>query len=536
MKLKEYNEKREFKKTPEPKPGLIQKGEGKYLIFVVHKHAARNLHYDLRLEMKGVLKSFAIPKGPSLDVSLKRLAVMVEDHPFEYKDFEGIIPEGSYGAGSVILWDRGFYSSLSSSDKDESEEMLLNGLKKGELKFILSGEKLKGEFLLVRTRLDKNSWLLIKKKDMYASAKDILKNDRSVLSNKTIEEIEGAPETLSVKNAESVVVNSRKAADMKDAPRGKIPHNVRPMLAVSAERPFNDDEWFFEIKWDGYRAIAEIGEKNALLYSRNLISLAEKFPGIVETLKKFKFNAVLDGEIVNVNKAGKPDFQQLQDFREGSIHKRFNGSSIIYYVFDVLYYNGCDLTGLELVKRKELLEKIFSNDGNVRVSGHVKGEGIAFFNAAKKNGLEGIVAKYSKSRYSEGVRSKHWLKIKLHNTQDCVIAGFTEPQKSRKFLGSLVLGAYEKNKLVYIGHSGGGFHGENIRTIYEKLQPLIQEECPFKIKPPESGTVTWVKPILVCEVAFMGWTKDGIMRQPNFLRFRDDKLPAEAILERTGKE
>ncbi|MFA6170286.1 MAG: non-homologous end-joining DNA ligase [Candidatus Margulisiibacteriota bacterium] len=507
MTLSKYKKKRHFNKTPEPPGGFDSKDKREYPIFVVHKHAARRLHYDLRLEMQGVLKSFAVPKGPSLDPAVKRLAVMVEDHPLDYKDFEGVIPEGNYGAGKVLLWDRGFYSPLSSLDKKKSEALLLQGLKKGDLKFILAGEKLKGEFALIKTRWDKNSWLLIKKKDRYASTADILKRDRSVLSHQPIEE----------------------PAGKTPAQPGARPHKVRPMLATAAGKPFDNDDWIFEVKWDGYRAIAEISPNNVLLYSRNQRSLADKFPGIVESLKKLKFNAVLDGEVVAVDKTGKPVFQLLQDYR-----RRVPGR-LIYYVFDILFYQNRDLTGLELRKRKELLKQVLPDDARVRYAEHVKKDGVSFFKAVKKQGLEGIVAKHAKSRYQAGVRSKLWLKIKYQPTQDCVIVGFTRPRGSRGYFGSLVLGAFENKKLIYVGHSGGGFGGQNIKMIYDRLRPLVRKNCPLSALPPESETVTWVKPELVCEVAFTEWTKDGVMRQPKFVRFREDKSPAEAIRERAGR-
>jgi bifunctional non-homologous end joining protein LigD len=481
MTLDKYKQKRHFNKTSEPKPGPKAK-KGKYLVFVVHKHSARRLHYDLRLEMNGVLKSFAIPKGPSLDPALKRLAIMVEDHPFKYKDFEGVIPEGNYGAGKVEIWDRGFYSSPFSANKKESEKLLLKGLKKGDLKFVLAGEKLKGEFALIKIRQDEKSWLLIKKKDKFALA--------------------------------------------PEGRRSSMPHNVKPMLATAVKKPFNGPDWLFEIKWDGYRAIAEVGKNKTLLYSRNQLSLSNKYPKIVESLKKLDFEGVLDGEIVVVDKKGRSDFQMLQDFR-GS------GSSghLIYYVFDILYKDGRDLTQLALSQRQEILKDVLPQDRHLRLSEHVKKEGVAFFNAAKKKGLEGIVAKQAESRYQAGVRSKQWLKIKIHLTQDCVITGFTAPRRSRQFFGSLILGVYDKNKLIYVGHSGGGFGGQDIGQIYDRLKPLISKKSPFEVKPPEDQPITWVKPKLVCEVAFTSWTKAGILRQPIFIRFRDDKSPREATLE-----
>lgn len=311
-------------------------------------------------------------------------------------------------------------------------------------------------------------------------------------------------------------------ADIGNAPSGAMPHKVRPMLATAAGKPFNRDGWLFEVKWDGYRAIAETGKSGVRLYSRNQLSLAERFPAIAGSLEKIKFDAVLDGEIVAIDKNGKPSFQLLQDYQ---------GGRLIYYVFDILFYQGRDLTGLELIKRKELLERVLPDDERIKFAEHIEKDGVSFYNTVKKRGLEGIVAKDARSRYQPGGRSKEWLKIKYQQTQDCVIVGFTRPRGSREFFGSLVLGALEKNKLVYVGHSGGGFGGQNIKIIYDRLRPLVQKKCPFRTLPPESETVTWVKPKLVCEVAFTEWTKDGVMRQPVFQRLREDKSPAEAVRE-----
>ncbi len=466
MTLRKYEQKRRFGKTPEPKPGRQGKA-GKFPAFVIQKHAARRLHYDLRLEMDGVLKSWAVPKEPTLDPSVKRLAVQVEDHPLAYQKFEGTIPAGNYGAGRVEIWDRGNYSPLSGS------------LRQGHLKFVLDGRKLKGGFALVKTHLAPNSWLLIKEKDRYAAA-----------------------------------------AAGKNRP-DPLPHNVSPMLAMAAAKPFNDDNWLFEIKWDGYRALAETGQ-TVRLYSRNQRSLAARFPEVAAALKKLRFNAVLDGEIVVLDRGGKPDFQQLQNSR----------GRAVYCVFDILYYQGRDLTGWELAKRKDLLESILPKDRHIKYTGQVKGDGVSFFRAAQKQGLEGIMAKDARSHYLPGVRSRSWLKLKSRVTQDCVIAGFTGPRGSRQYFGSLVLGAYSGKKLVYVGHSGGGFGGLDLKKVYDRLRPLVSKTSPFKAKLGETGQITWVKPQLVCEVAFTEWTREGLMRQPIFLRFRDDKAPAEALIER----
>jgi bifunctional non-homologous end joining protein LigD len=530
MNLKEYRQKRELNKTPEPGPALRHKKHGGQLEFVVHKHAARRLHYDLRLSMDGVLKSFAVPKGPSQDPSIKRLAVKVEDHPLDYQDFEGVIPSGNYGAGRVIIWDKGFYCSPFSNDEKEGEKLLLEGLKKGDLKFVLAGNKLKGEFALIKTRWDEKSWLLLKKKDRYASTADILTKDRSIVSNKTIDELSGETPARPAKENRTASHGRQGLANIiAGAPVKPAPPTLEPMLPEAIKKPFNHADWIFEVKWDGYRAIAELDKKNVLLYSRNRRSLMKKFPPVVAALQKLGLKAVLDGEIIVADKGGIPNFQRLQHY------KRAARDRLIYYVFDVLFYQDRDLTGLPLVKRKEFLKQILPYDDHVKYSEHVWKDGVSFFNAAKQKGIEGIVAKHSMSLYVPGSRSGQWLKIKNRITQDCVISGFTEPRGARKYLGSLVLGAYRDGSLVYIGHSGGGFGNETIETMHEKLRPLVRKRCPFKTNPLEGAPVTWVKPMIVCEVAFTGWTEDSVMRQPVFLRLRDDKAHFEAELSLQGR-
>ena len=527
MGLSEYKSKRKFGKTPEPKPGRRLMGE--HLIFVIHKHAARRLHYDLRLELKGVLKSWAVPKGPSLNPSLKRLAIIVEDHPLDYKDFEGVIPEGNYGAGSVIIWDRGFYHHPSARDKKESEKLLLEGLRKGNMKFILEGQKLQGEFALVKTGMDEKSWLLLKKKDRYSIKEDVLRDSRSVVSDKTLEDVfEAEPEKPSIEKKRNQIrfQEAMESEDLKDAPVKPMPHNMKPMLATLIKKPFDDPDWIFEVKWDGYRAIAEIRDGSVSLYSRNLMPLNKKFSPVVESLRKCRFDAVLDGEIVAVDDQGRPDFQMLQNYQKsGSGH-------LLYYVFDLLYFRGHDLTNLPLLRRKELLKKILPSSQRMKFSDHVSKDGVLFFNVVKEKGLEGIMAKHSQSAYRAGRRSRLWLKVKTQLTQEGVIAGFTEPRGGRKYFGSLVLGAFEGDELIYIGHSGGGFGAKNLKELRDKLDPLIQKECPLKVEPKSSTPVTWVKPNLVCEVIFHGWTEEGIMRQPVFLRLREDKAAREVAREK----
>ena len=530
MELKEYASKREFEKTPEPKPGHSH--EGVRLMFVVHKHAARALHYDLRLELEGVLKSWAVPRGPSLDPSLKRLAVMVEDHPLDYKEFEGVIPEGNYGAGSVIIWDRGFYHHPSTQDENESEKLLLDGLRKGNMKFVLEGEKLHGEFALVKTGKDGKSWLLLKKKDRNATRGDILKENRSVVSHKTLEEMLEAKPQKSFRQKKVNQIRLREAMeseDLQDAPIRSMQQIIKPMLATVVKEPFDHPDWIFEVKWDGYRAIAEIRDGTVSLYSRNGISFNKRFFPIVESLRKLGYDAVLDGEIVVVDDEGQPDFQMLQHYQNsGSGH-------LLYYVFDLLYFRGHDLTDLPLLRRKELLKKILPSSPKIRFSEHVRKEGALFYTVVREKGLEGIIAKHSQSAYETGKRSRQWLKMKTRLSQEGVIAGFTEPGGSRKYFGALVLGLFEGDKLVYIGHVGGGFTEKDLKDIREQLAPLIQNECPFNVKPETNTPVTWVKPELVCEVRLSGWTGDAIMRQPIFLRLREDKAAHEVVREKPLK-
>jgi len=530
MGLKEYASKRKFEKTPEPEPG--DRHTGNQLVFVVHKHAARALHYDLRLELDGVLKSWAVPRCPSLDPSVKRLAIMVEDHPLDYKDFEGVIPEGNYGAGSVIIWDRGFYRHPSAGDENESEKLLRDGLKKGDMKLVLAGEKLHGEFALVKMGKDGKSWLLLKKKDQYASKEEILQENRSVVSHKTLEEVfeAGAQNASGHKKIDQIRLREAlESEELRDAPVTPMPHGVTPMLATLVREPFDHPDWVFEVKWDGYRAVAEIRDGDVALYSRNLISLNQKYVPIVDALRKLRFEAVLDGEIVVVDDRGHPDFQLLQNYQKsGSGH-------LLYYVFDLLYFQGHDLTSLPLFSRKELLKKILPSASKIRFSDHVGKDGVLFFHVVKGKGLEGIIAKHAQSAYQMGKRSRQWLKVKTQLTQEGVIAGFTEPRGGRKHFGTLVLGVFKGDELIYIGHSGGGFGAKDLREIREKLDPLIQEECPFRVEPKTNTPATWVKPELVCEVALSGWTEDGIMRQPVFLRLREDKAAREVARDSDGE-
>jgi bifunctional non-homologous end joining protein LigD len=550
MSLAKYKEKRSFKQTPEPEGGKVKAGE---LRFVIQKHDASRLHYDFRLEMEGVLKSWAVPKGPSTDPSVKRLAMMVEDHPYDYRNFEGIIPKGNYGAGTVIVWDEGTYVSDEDvpADKRSQEKSLLKQLHAGTIKFTLKGKKLKGSYALVKMH-DKgeNTWLLLKHKDKYASTNDITEKDKSVVSNKTIEKIAATSEnvwqsnktakkstakkTLSTKSGATKSAKNKIEEDVEvigDASvdelleKGKkqsFPHDLKPMLATRVEEAFDSKDWLYEIKWDGYRALAYVQKGKVELRSRNNLSFTKKFTAITETLKEeWNADAVLDGEIVALNDEGLPDFQSLQNFVKNGRKAR-----LAFYVFDILWCNGKDLTSLPLIERKTILQNLIPESEVIIFSDHIIGEGKAFFKIALKKGLEGVMAKDMQSEYYIDHRSKSWLKIKNTQKLEAIICGFTEPRKSRKHFGAIILGKYKGSKLEYIGHSGSGFTEKSLKELHQKLQPLVVKKCPFTTIPKTNMPVTWVKPQFVCEVTFTEWTEDHVLRHPIFLGLRKDKTVA----------
>jgi bifunctional non-homologous end joining protein LigD len=545
MSLAKYKQKRNFKTTSEPS-GKKRPGD-KSLLFVVQKHSASHLHYDFRLELDGVLKSWAVPKGPSLNPGDKRLAMMVEDHPYDYKDFEGIIPAGNYGAGEVIVWDTGTYHSLLTKEKDESIKQLRKGLYGGDLKFVLHGKKLKGAYALVKIKRGKeNSWLLIKKDDEYAANIDVTHQEKSVKTGRTIADLKDSPEDAEKWNSNRKDTNLQKEKDGKtagkkkgrkknipaeallkgnNAVKGNMPVEVKPMLATLAGEPFNNDEWLFEIKLDGYRAIAEINDGTVNLHSRKNQSFNSKFIPVVKELQNINGNVILDGEIVVLDEEGKSDFQLLQNYQ------RTGSGTLAYYVFDILYLNGYLLESLPLIKRKEILKELLPESNLVLYSDHILAEGKELFELARKKGLEGIIAKKNNSTYQEDRRSHDWLKIKTHYQQEALIGGFTKPRGSRKAFGALVLGVYENNELKYIGHTGGGFNEASLKEVKDKLTPFITKTSPFKIKPKTNTPVTWVEPKLICEVTFSEWTEEGSMRHPIFIGLREDKNPIEVNKE-----
>lgn len=554
MSLVEYKKKRSFQKTPEPS-GKKKTSADDGLRFVVQKHDASRLHYDFRLEMDGVLKSWAVPKGPSLNPNDKRLAMMVEDHPFDYRSFEGIIPKGNYGAGTVIVWDEGTYEPLDPIEggKKQQSKILRQQLNEGNLKFRLNGKKLNGEYSLVHIRSrEENAWLLIKKKDQYAATSDITKKGESVLSGKTLEQVAGnqgsqpqgkkestkVPSTTNKKTTQQKTGTSKKAH--KETPNkflkellqnGKrSPYNsvVKPMLASLADEAFDSEDWIFEIKWDGYRALAGLKNGKVELQSRNNLSFNKKYYPVTEALQKWKVDAIIDGEIIAVDDEGTTDFQHLQAWQ------KTGKGQLLYYVFDVLWVDGLSVTHLPLLERKEILKVLLPQESIIRYSDHVHATGKDFFELAVTKGLEGIMAKKADSLYYPGIRTQQWLKIKTHRRQEVVICGFTKGRNSRQYFGALILGVYENKELVYIGHTGSGFNQKSLVDMYKKLEPLITDKCPFRKKPKTNMPAVWVKPELVAEVKFQEWTNENILRIPIFLGLREDKKATDVKKEESA--
>ncbi len=533
--LEKYKQKRKFNETTEPRP-KVKRGS-RLLSFVVQRHAASRLHYDFRLEMNGVLKSWAVPKGPSLNPADKRLAVMVEDHPYDYKDFEGTIPKGNYGAGEVEIWDEGTYEAANKLNAKKDETILLNELAAGSIKIILHGKKLKGEFALVRLKSsdEENAWLLIKHKDQYAVTESYNAEEHTKTNSKVTKAVIAKKAKNNSKNKSSPAeqstgksnsVKSRKNFSSYLSNAKKLEKYIRPMLATAHKYPFSSEDWVFEIKWDGYRAIAEVG-KEFRFYSRNGLSFADKYPAIIDSLKQQTHEMILDGEIV-AYKDGMPSFQALQHFDE-------NHSTIIYHVFDLLYLNGHDTRELSLLQRKELLKEALIESDHLKYCDHVAKEGEAFFKAIEENNLEGMIAKRIDSAYADNVRSSNWLKIKRQQTEDVIIAGYTAPQGARSKFGALILGRYnENNELIYAGHAGTGFTEDTLKKLYDTMQPLIIKTAAFKKIPKTNAPATWIKPELVAEIKYSELTKDNIFRHPVFMGLRQDKSAEEVIIHKEG--
>ena len=575
MSLSLYKKKRRFNETPEP-VGKEKSSKGLFR-FVIQKHDASHLHYDFRLEMEGVLKSWAVPKGPSLNPSDKRLAMHVEDHPYDYRTFEGVIPAGNYGGGTVIVWDEGTYEPMEAQglNRKEQERLLLKQLHSGNLKLRMHGKKIKGDYALFQMKgRGERSWILVKKNDEFASEQDITENDRSVKSGKTMVEVaedhgttvnhpeahitrpgksKGSGKKQSVKelnNREEKVSKNKtlatasktsKSSVKKKLPsikqllgdsyslaqKSEMPKDVVPMLATLVDEAFDNENWIFEIKWDGYRAVAYCDGRNVELISRNLTPFTEKYFTVSDAFKQLKLKAVFDGEIVAVDERGLAVFQSLQNWQN-------TPGRLQYFIFDILWLDGYDLTSIPLVERKRILKEVLpADDEVVKYSDHVVKSGKEFFEAAVAQGLEGIIAKKANSIYQVNKRTDSWVKIKVNLRQEVIIAGFTQPRNSRKFFGSLLLGLYEGDELVYVGHTGSGFNTKSLEQIYHKLQPLVTNECPFKKCPKGNMPVTWVKPKLVCEIKFAEWTKGKIARQPIFMGLRVDKKAKDVTFEKS---
>lgn len=519
MALKDYQQKRKFNETSEPK-GKTKKSKSK-LIFVVQRHAATRLHYDFRLEMEGVLKSWAVPKGPSLDPHDKRLAMMVEDHPYDYKDFEGNIPEGNYGAGQVEVWDSGTYEPLEENSKISDEKELLRELHAGSLKFILHGKKLKGEFALVKMKnAENNAWLLIKHKDEFAESPYDAEENTSAKSlvTKFLEE-KKKPKN---KRKKEVITSEKRFRSFNSLTNEKkLKSFIKPMLAKPFDKAFDDKDWLFEIKWDGYRAIADLSHDDPLFYSRNGISFLSKFDKVTQDFGQQKYKMVLDGEIVAYDDQGKPSFQLLQQIGDNP------NLALVYQVFDLLWLNGHSTEELPLIQRKELLKEALTETDSIKYCDHIPEKGIAFFEQMKEMKLEGMIAKRADSQYIENYRTTDWLKIKFSNTEEAIICGFTEPRGSRESFGALILGKYVNNELIYCGHTGTGFNHTSLNQLYQRLEKMIIKSSPFETIPKTNMPVTWVKPELVCEIKYSEITKDGIFRHPVFVGIREDKEPEE---------
>jgi bifunctional non-homologous end joining protein LigD len=520
-KLSEYSAKRSFNATPEPAAAEAQSRSGP-LLFVIQQHSATRLHYDFRLECDGVLKSWAVPKGPSLDPADKRLAVPTEDHPFDYASFEGVIPPGQYGAGEVIVWDCGVYSPDDEQawveDRRAAEKLVLEGLKDGKLSFTLRGEKLKGSFALVRTSRGKD-WLLIKHKDRFVTKDPVAARNRSVLSGIAVDEVASRP------------VQRMEAAKL--APAGKretMPPKLEPMHAQLAGAPFNKPDWMWEPKLDGYRVLAFV-DKKVSLRSRRGLELAKDFPGLAAELGKQGASMILDGEIVAFDEAGRPSFNALQN----------RARTVVFYCFDLLYFGGVDLRRFPYADRRRYLVQCLLPSSLVQLV-HVSEDGVELYSAAVASGFEGVIGKRKQSKYEAGKRSGAWLKVKSTQTADFVVGGYTKGKGSRVPLGALLLGAWQGKKLRYVSHVGSGFDGRSLQQVQARLEPLKRKSRPFDEEPERNAPTIWVEPELVAEVKFQGRTDDGSLRAPVFLRLRDDidpksvHQPARASSRAAGSE
>lgn len=537
--LTNYNRKRDFTKTLEPKGELkSQLQNRKMRAFVIQKHDASRLHYDFRLESEdGVLVSWAVPKGPSTNPETKRLAILVEDHPLDYLHFEGIIPSGNYGAGTVIVWDTGNYTS---------KETLSKQLKRGKVSVELHGDKLKGMFSLIRTKRE-NQWLFIKGKDEYASKDDItLLQPDSVLTGKSNSDIEVGRKSVKKRSNMKKDHELESGNSSNDLDTNSLFPNIKPMLASPTDKAFDSKNWVFEIKWDGVRAILFKNKKNIMIQSRNGNDITKRYPEIVNAARislRSCGSAVIDGEIVILNEKGVPDFHihqhriNIQDSR--AIKVLSKQSPATYYVFDMLYKESKSLKEFGYLERRAILSRALEVNEYIKISDYIDEKGKEILRSSKELKLEGIVAKFKNSIYREGTRSKDWLKIKNTKTQDCIIIGYTKGEGARvNYFGSLVLAVYcpIQQKLKFVGHVGTGFDDETLDLLSSILNKNENDSMPIDRLPYINREITWLNPVLVVEVKFTNWTKDGILRAPVFIRLREDKKPNECIIEADNSE
>jgi bifunctional non-homologous end joining protein LigD len=577
MGLREYKRKRDFSTTSEPKGGKRKpktvRGASR---FVIQKHDARRLHYDFRLEMEGVLKSWAVPKGLPWKQGEKHLAVEVEDHPVDYAEFEGVIPEGQYGGGTVMLWDRGKYFVYG--------EQPLKSLRDGKLHLVLEGEKAKGEWTLVRIRGrdgEKNQWLILK---TGADAKPVSKSleDQSVKTGRTMKQIaqdrdaewesnreeKDASATSKFKARIRTAIKKKENAGAKDENVGPVhrlpnprsgdragpptitslsdlpsakPRFIDPMKPRLVKDPPASGDWIYELKFDGIRLIAVKTGKKVSLLSRNKNELAGRFPEIVEAVKNLPAReCVIDGEVVALDEEGRSSFQRLQ-----AREMEGRESPVYFYAFDLLQLDGKSLTSLPLDARKSILEQLCADAREpIRYSGNIGGDAKALLDEVKRRGLEGIIGKQRNSIYEQGRRSGAWIKLKCVSEQEFVIGGYTPPQGSRKHFGAILVGYYKDKKLVFAGKVGTGFTAKSLSMLHKKFRAQERSDCPFVdlpskqngqwvqgITPSMMRKMHWLSPVFVCEIKFAEWTRDGKLRAPVFLGLREDKKPSDVIRE-----
>lgn len=549
--LTEYRRKRDFRVTAEPRGGIDVPRLGRPLAFVIQKHAASHLHYDLRLELGGVMKSWAVPKGPSLDPADRRLAVQVEDHPIEYNTFEGIIPRGEYGGGTVMLWDRGSYEPAALDEGEDPERALKRDLQRGRLTVRFFGERLRGVFSLVRTKAGdddetKPQWLLIKRDDEDARPGSDIAAEAvtSVTTGRSMEAIAG--EASQVWHSNRGRAESRaQRAESKSSPGPRATSRtppLSPMLATVADELPNGEEWTFEPKYDGIRILAFVADGSVSLLSRNGNAKTAQFPEIASALadvsrargKPF----VLDGELVAMDGDTPARFQQLQNRMHVTdrvaIAARRGDTPVAYMVFDVLLDGDEALIHeAQHVRRAHLLQLLIPPVPHVlRVSDSLSGDATTLLDEARARGWEGVIAKRKDAPYEPGRRSRAWLKLKVEQRQEFVVGGYTEPRNSRQHLGAILLGYYnDAGQLVYAGHTGGGFSRATLTEMYRRLKTLERKSCPFVKQPRTNERAHWVRPRVVVEVKFNEWTAEGKLRQPIFVGIRDDKKPAEVTRE-----